>query len=422
MRVTIHRGTHQIGGCLTEIEHERYKVFIDFGTPLPGSGGGKLFPIEGLTTGDVSRSALFISHYHGDHIGNVCEVSNELPVFIGKTAYQIYESLEKRLSHIPDLEQAEVHRSIARHMQSFRTFTPLDTLEIGTISVTPLMVDHSAIDAYMFLIQAGGTRLLHTGDFRLHGFRGRALPNVIRRYAQNIDYVITEGTNINRPKAANLDEHTLQKYFKEEFRKHKYNFVVISTTNIDRIFAIYHAASESNRHFICDNYQKKIIQLISNSPEWTSPLYRTPTRIYTPGKTSDKKMFFSERLTRLLNRDGFCMLVRAGDMFKEFMNRYDDSNESAVYYSMYRGYLDKGHLSYNRQLEQFLSHRNPIYMHTSGHCDIKSLDKVLNLIKPKRGIIPIHTEYPEKFTEIFGKIAPIILLDDKETLNCTVHD
>ena len=54
--------------------------------------------------------------------------------------------------------------------------------------------------------------------------------------------------------------------------------------------------------------------------------------------------------------------------------------------------------------------------------DIKSLDKVLNLIKPKRGIIPIHTEYPEKFTEIFGKIAPIILLDDKETLNCTVHD
>ena len=46
MRVTIHRGTHQIGGCVTEIEHERYKVFIDFGTPLPGSGGGKLFPIE----------------------------------------------------------------------------------------------------------------------------------------------------------------------------------------------------------------------------------------------------------------------------------------------------------------------------------------------------------------------------------------
>ena len=53
---------------MTEIEHERYKVFIDFGTPLPGSGGDKLFPIEGLTTGDVSRSALFISHYHGDHI------------------------------------------------------------------------------------------------------------------------------------------------------------------------------------------------------------------------------------------------------------------------------------------------------------------------------------------------------------------
>ena len=56
MRVTIHRGTHQIGGCVTEIEHERYKVFIDFGTPLPGSGGGKLFPIEGITKRTIHQS------------------------------------------------------------------------------------------------------------------------------------------------------------------------------------------------------------------------------------------------------------------------------------------------------------------------------------------------------------------------------
>ena len=36
MKLTIHRGTNQIGGCITEIESRGYNVFIDFGEQLPG--------------------------------------------------------------------------------------------------------------------------------------------------------------------------------------------------------------------------------------------------------------------------------------------------------------------------------------------------------------------------------------------------
>lgn len=42
MNITIHRGTNQIGGCLTEIESGGYRIFIDFGEQLPGTEKNEL--------------------------------------------------------------------------------------------------------------------------------------------------------------------------------------------------------------------------------------------------------------------------------------------------------------------------------------------------------------------------------------------
>ena len=36
--ITIYRGSHQIGGCATEIRSEGHRILIDFGANLPGSG------------------------------------------------------------------------------------------------------------------------------------------------------------------------------------------------------------------------------------------------------------------------------------------------------------------------------------------------------------------------------------------------
>ena len=62
MKIRIHRGTHQIGGCVTEYEHEGWRLFVDYGEPLPGEDKSDLH-IEGLTHGDLSKSALLITHY-----------------------------------------------------------------------------------------------------------------------------------------------------------------------------------------------------------------------------------------------------------------------------------------------------------------------------------------------------------------------
>jgi transposase InsO family protein len=40
---------------------------------------------------------------------------------------------------------------------------------LGKFEITPFLTDHSAFDAYMLLVEAGGRRILYSGDFRIHG-------------------------------------------------------------------------------------------------------------------------------------------------------------------------------------------------------------------------------------------------------------
>ena len=62
MKITVHRGTHQIGGCVTEYELDGWRLFVDYGEQLPGAPHTEPLQIEGLNQGDFSKSALLITH------------------------------------------------------------------------------------------------------------------------------------------------------------------------------------------------------------------------------------------------------------------------------------------------------------------------------------------------------------------------
>ena len=73
------------------------------------------------------------------------------------------------------------------------TFHENQKLRFGDIVVTPYFVSHSAYDAYMFLIEAEGKRILHTGDFRGHGYFSKGLILTIQKYIGQVDVLIIEG-------------------------------------------------------------------------------------------------------------------------------------------------------------------------------------------------------------------------------------
>ena len=92
MEVIIHRGTHQIGGCATEYRTKNARIFIDFGAELD-SEDAKQFDIEGVTKGKTNCDAVFFTHYHGDHMGLLDTINEDIPLYMGeasKTIAQIF--------------------------------------------------------------------------------------------------------------------------------------------------------------------------------------------------------------------------------------------------------------------------------------------------------------------------------------------
>lgn len=61
MILTIHRGTHQIGGCVTELRTDTTCILIDLGSPLPGPDGA--VPKEPLSLPGVTADGGQPVHY-----------------------------------------------------------------------------------------------------------------------------------------------------------------------------------------------------------------------------------------------------------------------------------------------------------------------------------------------------------------------
>ena len=411
MNITIHRGTDQIGGCVTECEYNGWRLFVDYGEQLPGYAVTSL-QVEGLTHGDLSKSALLITHYHGDHVGCIADLPEELPIYIGQTAKGILEGLSEHIGYVDKKQKA-----LNIRLKSVNTFTPGVSIEWGEFHIMPVLMDHSAFDAYAFCIEAGGLKVFHTGDFRTHGFRSSKLPQVIEKYVGRVDYLVCEATNVCRPVAGIIPEYELQTEFVKAFAENKYNVVYLSSTNIDRLFGLYHAALKTGRPFYVDGYQKKIMDIVAGRDRiWgKSRLYRykegrEPIVLHRDG--DDFRV--NDKFRDNLSENGYVIIARGGRRFDSLLSRIPSEGRK-TYFSMWRGYLNKSNAAYSPELAQSVS-VNYEYLHTSGHCDMESLDWLFSTLSP-RAIIPIHTDNPQAFADLFCDQRPVLLMKDGETFS-----
>ena len=192
MEIIIHRGAKQIGGTCIEIRSDRTRLIFDIGEELPEINKPEkvktklsvddLF-VDSEST-DKKIDGIFISHNHGDHIGLFETVRNDIPVFIGKTALDIqniiFDFISKNKKIVPE-------KILENETQ----------IQINEFIVTPFLIDHSACDAYAFLIECDGKKVIYTGDFRSHGTKGHLTEHFARHpLTQKPDILLIEGTNI----------------------------------------------------------------------------------------------------------------------------------------------------------------------------------------------------------------------------------
>ena len=398
MKVRIHRGTNQIGGCITEIESNcGTRIIIDIGENLP-KPNGEVSPeieVEGLTTEPARYKAVFITHYHGDHIGLYSKVLKEIDIYTGKITKEIFSILQNRLSVFDKVTKEEIEI-----VKRFKTFSIRESKQINDIKITPIAVDHSAFDAYMFLIECDGKKLLHTGDFRTHGQRGKDVIPAIEKYVGKVDCLICEGTMLSRQDEKILTEYQLQRKAEKYFKENKYNFVFCSSTNIDRIAAIHKAAINTNKMFICDEYQKDILEYINSVSR--SDLYK-----FNDEKNikKTKVYYYDKNLLDTMKKRGFVMLVRANKLSRYVLKMFPQNN---FIYSQWLGYLDKDSKGY-KEIQEFVPEEH-FYLHTSGHATPKALKEVIDVTDAKV-VIPIHTERKEEITKLTNRA---LLLEDNE--------
>lgn len=362
-----------------EINSDSTRIFIDFGQELPQEGREPApLSIDGLTKGRANCDGVFFTHYHGDHVGLYHQILPEIPLYMEAAGKDIFLALQRRLA----IQKPELARQLSR-LEAIHPLTPGTSVTLGDLRVTPFTVDHSAYNSCMFLVEGDGKRLLHTGDYRIHGFRGKAVLPVLEKYVGQVDLLITEGTLLSRENETVLTEHDLFRKAKDYLRNYKNVFVLCASTNIDRLAGLCSAAQAVGKPFICDRYQAELLETVAAHGGDKSALYSFP-RLLTYG----------DNLLPLMEKKGFCMPVRVNEAFHRIMTQFSPK-ESIVLYSMWKGYLLQ-----NEGIPRFLEGWNWEYYHTSGHGTREQLCAVIQTVKPRMGIIPIHTEAPQVFDQL----------------------
>lgn len=394
IKITIHRGANQIGGCITEIATGNSKVIIDLGSKLPGSKEPE-FTQQDIERITVGADAIFYTHFQGDHIGLCRYVPDGIEQYIGKGAKEVNICKYGVLANHDSKFQRDLY--IAQSMNTYEAARRYDLGHKGEIYITPYFVDHSAFDSYMFLIEADGKRILHTGDFRGHGYLSKGLEKVLGHIG-NVDILISEGTMLSRLDEKVKHERWIQeeafKLLSKKPRPHYY-FALCSSTDMDRLASFHEACKKSGAKFVCDAYQKSILDIFTKYAAPHSDFFNFDDD--TTLVIGDNCNFGKD-----LRPNGFIMPVRAGshlDFVKKMKYYFPDAE---LIYSMWKGYFEGTEAQKNKDVINFLNlfQGDFHYLHTSGHADVETLEEICRLAHPSIGVIPIHKEKTTRYEQL----------------------
>ena len=440
MHFKIHRGTKEIGGSCVEVWTETTRIVLDFGMPLvnidgtpfhaknykvvdpekvkssaAGSAERQLLPDIPQLFSKPSGASLIISHAHQDHYGLVNYVASDCPVYLGRATLKLIE-----LTNTFTNREWKIKKPC--HFNSGESFS------IGDIEVTPYLMDHSAFDAYAFMVKAGGKSLFYSGDFRIHGRKRKAFYWFSYNAEKDVDYLLMEGTTIGREDQRFPTEDEIEENLVQTFQETKgINLVYTSGQNIDRLVSIYRACKKTGKLFVIDFYIANVLtDLVSLGHTLPHPCPAYP----------EIKVRFPHLQTKLVINRGqkdlafrfYKFKITTPEIVKQYksivttvrpsmladIRHFKNLNEGTLVFSMWSGYKTES------ETKKFLDDLTALGMtvkdiHTSGHADLAGLKLMVKALKPKN-IVPIHTLQAAQYKSLFNGVN-VLEVDDGEEVN-----
>jgi len=430
MHITIHRGTHEIGGNCVEIATGSSRIILDVGMPLFKSEGepydtgalkkkskqelldtGVLPRVSGLFVDGPQPDAILLSHAHEDHTGLLRHSAPEFPIYASRGTSKMMKAGAK-FALQPVLPR-----------ERFRELRSGVPVQIGDFTVTAYSVDHSIYGAQAFLIEAGDKKVLYSGDLRMHGRKPGMHRSLIEAVASlNIDVLLIEGTHIGHPGYKGANEYQLE----EEITRHIKSapglvLASFSPQHVDRLVGFLRATRKSGRVFVADAYCAYAMHLIASETSIPKPASTEWVKVFFP-------RFFLENYEKKRMKTFFTLISGARIEMKEirsnpskcvmiFRPNMADSDfggilppRSRCLYSRWSGYLEQSEWKTTKvKLEQVDG--DLIEAHTSGHIYADDIIDFVSQINTK-AVIPIHTFASERFA---NEIPNVTLLNDGES-------
>ncbi|GHV49882.1 MBL fold hydrolase [Deltaproteobacteria bacterium] len=405
VRLCIHRAADTIGGnCLEIVAPTGERLILDAGRPLATPDDE---PTPTPPSLDITRPVMgvVLSHAHTDHCGLLSELPGSWPVYCGKAT----EQLVRLFAVLQRTTMAQTFHTWGESGQAF---------SLGSFTITPFIIDHSAFDAYALKIEVGGKTIMYSGDFRAHGRKIARTKALMQNPPPVVDALILEGTNLIAEGATSKPtptESELEERFVSLFRETRGRvFVSWSSSNIDRTVTLFRACKKSGRILVLDLFCMLVLIRLKEfarlpQPDWSGGHMRAV--VTSRMKQLTRRLGEDNLVERLIGVNAAMsarklaqtperwVIMARGSLVDEYAGQGVVPNaDDAWIWSLWEGYLKMGS---TQSMKDYFAPCRKICLHTSGHANQEMLVRFATAMRPKM-LIPVHVEECRQFVKVFS--------------------
>ena len=312
---------------------------------------------------------------------------------------------------------------------NFQTFRTGKKVKVDTLEIEPMHVDHSIPGAYGFIIHTSKGSVVYSGDYRLHGPMSQMTNEFVERAAESDPTVmISEGTRVCPEEAQVIHSERIVKAESNEVVANASKLVIVAfySRDVDRFKTFYEIARNNDRKLVIPI---KLAHLLSKLK--SDPVLKIPDVM-----KDDAILFYKKRKKTGEFAESDYYTWERPFLEKGVNYEYIHKNESKLLFNLdlvnFTELIDikpsaGGHFIHSMSepfseediskdlMDNWLKHFGLKHhqIHASGHCPSKDLTRIINKIQPKK-LIPIHTEHPMLFKDLFKHLDVTIVEKGKQ--------